>query len=178
MKVSRATKSPPQLPGAYRERGYTLIEMMIVVVMIAIAGQLAMTSYADNVDRGRVSTAMTDIRTIEVAITKFYVKESRYPDDLAEAFQSVPGSCPKGKKTLLCDPWYTAYTYKPIEFDPLKGKCKGCRVDRNMQPLNSDFDLYSKGKDTQSALQIGAAYSEDDIIRVRNGNQIALGKDL
>jgi general secretion pathway protein G len=43
------------------------------------------------------------------------------------------------------------------------------RKDKNLVPINSDYDLYSKGPDGQSASPLTASISQDDIVRGRNG---------
>lgn len=43
------------------------------------------------------------------------------------------------------------------------------RKDKNLVPINSDYDLYSKGPDGQSSSPLTASISQDDIVRGRNG---------
>jgi general secretion pathway protein G len=47
-------------------------------------------------------------------------------------------------------------------------------MDRFLHPLNSDFDLYSMGKDGLSQAPITARASQDDIIRASDGGFIGL----
>ena len=49
-----------------------------------------------------------------------------------------------------------------------KGKGK-MRKDRFLVPINSDFDLYSMGKDGKSSPPLTASASRDDIIRANDG---------
>ncbi len=49
--------------------------------------------------------------------------------------------------------------------------------DRNLNPLNSDFDLYSKGKDNGSHLPITQSISLDDVLRANDGKFIDLAKN-
>ena len=44
------------------------------------------------------------------------------------------------------------------------------RTDKSLVPVNSDFDLYSMGKDGISKAPFTAKESRDDIVRARNGN--------
>jgi len=46
------------------------------------------------------------------------------------------------------------------------------RKDHNLVPVNSDFDLFSKGKDGQSKSPFTAKASRDDIVRANNGRYI------
>lgn len=159
-----------QVPGvqiASSMRGFTLVELMIVILGLAILSYIVMGEYGKYMDRARYSQAGADIRMIETAIIKFYTQQSRYPDDLSEVY---PGGIPQ-------DPWKQAYQYGLLEL--AAGNCVSpCRVDGNMKPLNSDFDLYSKGKDTKTAKQVTSPYGRDDMIRTRNGSTIAKGEKL
>lgn len=168
--------------GTRAMRGVTLIEMLLGMVAVSILAAIANVWYGGYVDRARNAQAASDIRGIEARITKFYVENSRYPDGLTEAFSGPMPDCAsiKANKSShpLCDPWGNAYAYIRLVLDGY-GNCLGpCRKDGNMKPLNSDFDLWSNGKDKNSVLQVSQPASLDDTIRTRNGRQIKLGKDL
>lgn len=51
------------------------------------------------------------------------------------------------------------------------------RKDRNLVPINSDFDLYSVGRDGQTAPALTAKVSQDDIVRANNGGFVGLASD-
>ena len=60
------------------------------------------------------------------------------------------------------------------------GACIGrgqARKDHNLVPINSDFDLYSMGRDRQSAGPLTSGPSKDDIVRASDGGFIGLGRD-
>ena len=46
--------------------------------------------------------------------------------------------------------------------------------DRFLVPLNSDFDLYSMGRDGESVAPLTAAKSREDVVRAANGAFIGL----
>jgi general secretion pathway protein G len=144
-----------------KQRAFTLVELMLVVVALALLTTMAMSSYQKFTDRARNAQAASDIREIDAMITRFYTQNSRYPDDLNEINVS--------KK----DPWSSAYVYLNFSFEPLTK----WRKDGGLQPINSDYDLYSKGKDKKSKPPISSGTGADDIVRGRNGNYIGLGKD-
>ena len=48
------------------------------------------------------------------------------------------------------------------------------RKDHNLVPVNSDFDLYSMGKDEATNSTFTAKVSEDDIVRANNGGYVGL----
>ncbi len=142
--------------------GFTLVEVVAVIAILAIIGWMAVTQYGKYMDRARNTQAATDVRAIDAAITKFYVEHSSYPTTLAEA------------NIAMTDPWGNPYVYR--DFSSLKNDNLK-RKDRNVQPINSDYDLYSRGKDKGTKLPIDRDVGADDIVRGRNGRYIGLGKE-
>jgi general secretion pathway protein G len=60
----------------------------------------------------------------------------------------------------------------------LQGPNKGlARKNKNLTPLNSDFDLYSMGKDGDSSAPLTAQTSRDDVIRANDGRFLGLASD-
>ena len=51
------------------------------------------------------------------------------------------------------------------------------RKDKNLVPINSDYDLYSMGPDGISVSPLTAKASQDDIVRGRNGKFIGVATD-
>ena len=109
---------------------------------------------------------MVDIRGDRTGDCRFQAERGRLPNTLAEA----------GVSTLL-DPWGRPYKYSVIEGltkHDLHGKC---RRDRFVKPLNTDFDLYSMGKDGKSKPNSTDKDSHDDIIRANNGTFVGLASE-
>lgn len=135
-------------------RGFTLIELMLGIGLVAILLTLAIGAYGDYAERVRVSEAVHQIRAMEVQITGQFTLSGFYPDDLAEL--GLAGSR---------DPWG-----RPFQYTNLTGRSRGAaRKDRRLNPLNSDFDLFSVGKDGEFRTQITHSTSLDDVIRARDG---------
>ena len=59
----------------------------------------------------------------------------------------------------------------------MKGNGKA-RKDKKLAPLNSDYDLYSLGKDGDSKPPLVTPVSRDDIVRARDGQFIGMAKDF
>ncbi|WP_291989943.1 type II secretion system protein [Luteitalea sp.] len=53
----------------------------------------------------------------------------------------------------------------------------GARKDRNLVPINSDYDFFSKGRDGQSVGPLSGGPSQDDIVRGSDGAFFGLGRD-
>ena len=145
-------------------RAFTLVELLIVMAIAATLGAIAVPSYNGYIDKARNATAGADIVEIGLVIARFQAERGRPPNSLAEA----------GVTTLL-DPWGRPYQYLRIAgIDP---EPHGVRKDHHVHPLNTDFDLYSMGKDGDSQAPLTAHASHDDIIRANDGRFVGLASD-
>ena len=63
----------------YRQRGFTLIEIMVVVVILAVLGALVVPKILENVDKARVTRAQSDIRAIQTALDLYRLDNFKYP---------------------------------------------------------------------------------------------------
>jgi general secretion pathway protein G len=106
---------------------------------------------------------MIDVRMIEKKISIYEVENGELPDDLSEI----------GMDKVL-DPWGRPYNYLKIRGNDGKGKKFKPRKDHSLHPINTDYDLYSVGKDGKSTAPLTAKISQDDIIRANNGGYFGL----
>ena len=180
--------SPAEAPlddlWATNSRAFSLIELLIVLGILGTIATIAVPLYLDTLDRARVARAIGDVVALSHEVSLFHFDNGRYPDDLGEI----------GRSSLL-DPYGLPYRYTNIAGPRAgggnggsggkKGKKKdgggasaGGRKDRFLVPVNSDFDLYSMGKDMLSTLAFTAKQSHDDIVRANNGMFIGLAEDF
>lgn len=80
---SRAWRQPA-LALAGRGRGFTLIEMLVVMTLIALLLTLAVPRYFSALEQGRLNVQRQNIATLRDAIDKFNADQGRYPETLEE----------------------------------------------------------------------------------------------
>jgi len=148
---------------------FSLIELLIVVAMTGTIAAIGLPEYMEALEKARVAKAIGDIASAGEDIRLFYLNHSRFPNDLGEAGYAN-----------LKDPWGEPYEYVNIA-DSGKGKKdkpKGYRKDHFMVPLNSDYDMWSNGKDGTHAPPLTAKASRDDIVRALDGAWVGLAEDF
>ena len=146
--------APPTAESGRTTRGFTLVELLL---------SIALASYGKVREQADLTQAKIDIVTISSAIERYYLINKSYPETLDEI----------GHGALL-DPWGNPYQY--LDITTVKGNGK-VRKDHNLVPLNSDFDLYSMGKDGASQSPLTAKASRDDIVRAHDGAFVGLASD-
>ncbi|MDD2899618.1 MAG: prepilin-type N-terminal cleavage/methylation domain-containing protein [Desulfuromonadaceae bacterium] len=144
------------------EGGYTLVELLSVVAIIAILAAISIPAYSAYISKVRIERTIEEIRTLQSEIALYLTDVDHLPDTLADIHRSD-----------LKDPWGHPYEYLRIDGGGVKGKGK-LRRDRFLNPLNTDYDLYSMGADGKSKTNLNAKESEDDIVRILGGNYIGL----
>jgi len=65
-------------------RGFTLIELMVVMAIIAVLLTIAAPRYFSHLDRAREATLRQTLAVVRDAIDKFHGDTSKYPDDIDE----------------------------------------------------------------------------------------------
>lgn len=146
------------------QSGITLIELSLVVAIIAVLAAIAIPQYNGYKDRVNVGHAVTDIAVISTFI-KQYENDNRV----------LPGTLDDVGLGSKLDPWGHPYQYYNIATATGKGNL---RKDKSLNPINSDYDLYSMGKDGQSKTQLNNKVSLDDVIRARDGQFVGLASDF
>jgi len=149
-------------PGT-RRRGWTLLELTIALAVLALLAGIAVPLYQSYVERARVAEAVVDIRTIEAAIDYHRTEFRGMPSQLDHVMDEVP-----------TDPWGNPYRYLRLD-PPSPGSRGAARKDKNLVPLNTDYDLYSAGADGQSRPPLTAKHSRDDVVRANDGGYVGLG---
>ena len=123
--------------GARAQSGFTLLELLVVVVIIGLLAGFVAPRYFGQVGKSEVTTAKAQIDALGKALDQYRLDTGRYPSTelgLNALVQKPPNEAkwngPYLRKAVPLDPWGKPYIYK------VPGE-KG------------DFDLVSHGKDGQ-----------------------------
>lgn len=141
-------------------RAFTFIELMLAVAIISVIGLIAVPSYSQHVERARVTQAIVDLREMSLLMERYNSDHYSVPDDL-----SAIGSAGK------LDPWGRPYRFLNLQTAGNKGKA---RKNKKLNPINSDYDLYSVGRDGDTASPLTAKPSHDDVVRANDGSFVGL----
>ena len=129
----RAIKPPLRVS----EQGFTLLEIMVVVVIIGLLVAAVAPQFMGQIDKAAIGRARQDIRQIETSLNLYRLDNFRYPStsEGLEALVTNPGeaAAPNWKQVLKgipMDPWDQPYHYAS-------------------PGQHGDFDVFTYGADRQ-----------------------------
>jgi general secretion pathway protein G len=144
--------------------GFTLIELLTVVAIIGTLAGIAIPTYSDFIEKAKIAKAIAEISILQKEIAAYEGEES--DNFLPNTLNDI------GRGNLL-DPWGNAYQY--LNFATIAGGgVGGKRMDQFTKPLNTDYDLYSMGKDGETQQNLTGKKAHDDIVRGNDGRFIGL----
>ena len=149
-----------------KSKGFTLVEISIAIAVIGILAGIAIPSYLSYRNNAKISQAITDLRLIEFEITDYFYENEEYPDSLSDI----------GKDDFF-DPWGNPYRYLRLDGGKTEGLNGKRRRDKNANPVNSDYDLYSMGQDGKTTAQFTGKMARDDIVRANDGEYYGLAEN-
>jgi general secretion pathway protein G len=149
----------------HRRSGLTLLELLVAAAVLGALVAIAVPQYVGYRERIAVTRAISDIRLIESQIARYHDEFGELPMSLSNAMQEVP-----------LDPWGDAYGFLNLQ-SGLPGVAGQARKDKNLVPLNTDYDLYSKGPDGATMPPLTSTTSRDDIVRANDGDFVGRAED-
>jgi general secretion pathway protein G len=181
--------------GDAGRRAFTLIEIALVLAIIGTIAALASTAYGAYIERVRVLRAVIEIKNVATELEGYLAVGGSLPPTLADAglgtpkdpwgnsYQYLPlagkklpgvGAPPPGAGSGGGGGGSQGGPGGPGGGGGGGGSAAQARKDRFLVPINTDFDLYSMGKDGKSVPSLTAAASRDDVVRAANGAFIGL----
>ncbi len=137
-------KFAPRLPHLLR-RGFTLIELMVVLVIIGMLAAIIVPNVLDRTDDARATAARTDVSTLIQALKLYKLDNQRYPS-AEQGLQAlltkptsgpIPGNWKPYLEKLPNDPWGRPYQY----LNP------GIKGEIDVMSLGADGQPGGEGKD-------------------------------
>ena len=123
------------------QHGFTLIEIMVVVVIIGILGAIVVPQFMSRPDQAKVTAARVALQAIGTALEMYRLDNLHYPSTQQglEALSKRPSGVPTPRswnpqgylKSLPVDPWGTPYQY----------------LNPGVKSDDGGYDLYSLGSD-------------------------------
>ena len=149
-------------------KGFTLIEIMIVIAIIGCISAIALPNYLKYKNKARIAAAVADIRIIEKQISLFtFDNGGQLPNSLNDL--TTIG--------MVKDPWGNPYQY--LRIDGGANTAPGmCRRNMSDNPVNTDYDLFSMGKDGEYKKSFKDKTSRDDVARAYEGRYVGLVSEL
>ena len=128
-----------------RERGFTLLELLVVMVIIGLLAGYVAPKFFNQVDKSEVKTAQAQIVAFDKALASYRLDTGHFPSSEhgLDALVVKPSNEPKWNgpyldKRVPVDPWGNAYVYK-------------------YPGQHRDYDIISLGKDGRAGGEGSAA---------------------
>jgi general secretion pathway protein G len=141
-----------------RERGFTLIEIMVVVMIIGMLTTIVGIRVMDSFEKARRKAAALQIKQLETALNTYYMDNGFFPttEQGLEALVNAPTTTPQPKNynpngyldNIPTDPWKNPYHYS---FDGKKIYLESYGADGNDggEGNAADIESWDLGEDNQ-----------------------------
>jgi general secretion pathway protein G len=135
------------------QQGFTFGETLLATALLAVSVNAALAHISTRFEQTRIEQAQEGIARLGVEIEAYRALHHELPGSLTDLYTAVP-----------LDPW--GHTYEYVNFD-----ARGTVGQRTFEglPVNSDYDLYSRGVDGRTEVNLRSETARDDIVRARDG---------
>lgn len=142
-----------------------MLEVLTVLAIIGILVAIAIPVFSGYRESALIKRCCIELVELELEISAYQLENGEFPPELTDM-----------DPTPRLDPWGQTYRYLRIEGSNINGKGP-LRKDKGDNPLNTDYDLYSIGKDGKTKLPFTAKDALDDVVRAHNGAYIGLADE-
>jgi len=119
-----------QLQSKNTQKGFTLLEIMVVLVIIGVLAALVAPRFLERADEAKVEATKVQMKNIGQALKLFRLQHGKYPNS-GEGLQVLASGSKRYLDSIPKDPWGNEYIY--------------------LSPgVHGDFDILSYGVDGQS----------------------------
>ncbi|GJL96470.1 MAG: hypothetical protein DHS20C06_02870 [Hyphobacterium sp.] len=156
--------SPETARQPSHRSGYSLIEVLIAVAIVALLAALIAPRLFGQLDSSQITAARTQIRMIETALDSYRLDVGRYPapeEGLAALSVPPPDLVDRWNGPYLdggspTDPWGANFLYRPHESLSRRGIVYSYGNDGEPGGEGLAADLYSRGNDPNDRPDVGA----------------------
>ncbi|MEO1696103.1 MAG: type II secretion system major pseudopilin GspG [Planctomycetota bacterium] len=131
-------KTHPKLKNAARA-GFTLAEIMVVIVIIGLLAAYVAPRMFSNVDRAKVTTAKQQMTGLLDAVNQYRMNNSQWPEDLEQLTEEDERGNSYYDK-IPADPWGGEYQLENMDGDPVI-ICLGADNQQGGEEKDSDFSV-------------------------------------
>lgn len=167
------------------QSGLTLLELIIATAIVSVISTISFSAYSGYSETTKVSQSVAQIRVLSLLIEDYALDYGEYPRTLNDI-----------RNENIIDPWGDPYVYLNLKVDNNNNNehssehdddddnddeqinIAAARKDGNLVPINSNYDLYSLGKDNKSKPPLRAKDSHDDVIFANDGSYIGLAREF
>jgi len=93
-------------------QGFTFVELLIVITILAILGTLAVSRFRGVVPDAKIKVAKANIRTFETILETYYFRFGQYPSTEEGLQKLAAEKLIENPKEALKDPWGNPYNYR------------------------------------------------------------------
>jgi general secretion pathway protein G len=142
--------SPASARSTKADRGFTLLELLVVILIIGLLTGIVAPRFMGQVSRSEVTTAKAQMDALDKALQSYRIDTGRFPNSS------------QGLKALVTQPadeprWHGPYLQGEVPLDPW-GSAYQYRAPGNN---GKDFELMSYGKDRAA----GGSGDDADLVR-------------
>jgi general secretion pathway protein G len=94
-----------------KRSGFTLIEIILVVVIIGILAGIAIPRMGGKTERAKITQAKSNITALGMAIQEYEMMNGEYPASLEQLLDESKGGPYMEKKAIPLDPWENPFVY-------------------------------------------------------------------